>query len=325
MDINARQIEALDFNYLDQSETYQYSVDQLARVKLNAAILEKLGTEVNAWEAVNQAFDVAYRKVSTSLQTKVVQTLDSERDSIYTGITGMVTNMLKSPVTSQREAAEELQEPIKRYGINAGGEYQQQTMRTDQFCTDLLANYSSQLTALGLTAWVEALQAKNQEFSAAMNARTNDQASYVRSELTQLRQQIITTYRVFVKLMNVVLIYEGDTAYASTIDQMNAEVRHYRQIIARKGGGTTNGTNNTNNSNGTNEGGSEQGGGTTTNDGDDDTPPPSGGGGFPGSDEVDGGGSDQGGGTDQGGSDQGGGTDQGGSDFPPSGGGGFGG
>ena len=36
--------------------------------------------------------------------------------------------------------------------------------------------------------------------------------------------------------MNVVLVYEGDAAYATVIDQLNAEVRHYKQIIARKGG-----------------------------------------------------------------------------------------
>ena len=83
---------------------------------------------------------------------------------------------------------------------------------------------------------MEALQAKNEEFNAAMTARTNSQAGYVKSELGQLRQQLITAYRNFVKMLNVVLIYEGDTAYADAVDQMNAEVRHYKQIIARKGG-----------------------------------------------------------------------------------------
>ena len=48
MDINARQIDALDFNYLDQSETYQYSVDQLSRAKASTALMAKLGNEVGA-------------------------------------------------------------------------------------------------------------------------------------------------------------------------------------------------------------------------------------------------------------------------------------
>lgn len=38
MDINARQIESQDFNYLNQAETYQYSADQLERVKSSAAV-----------------------------------------------------------------------------------------------------------------------------------------------------------------------------------------------------------------------------------------------------------------------------------------------
>ena len=291
MDINARQIDALDFNYLDQSETYQYSVDQLARAKACQPLMDKVGNEINAWEAATQAFDQAYRKASTSAQTKSLQTLDSERDSYYNGFTGTVSNAVKSPVQAQREAAQQLLEPIKRYGVNTSGEYQQQTMRLSQICQDLLENFSTQLAALGLTAWVEALQAKNLEFQQAMTARTNDQAGYVKSELTVLRNNLIAAYRNFVKLANVVFIYEGDTAYATTIDQMNAEVRHYKQIIARKGGSTSEG-------------------------GDTPTPTPDGGGsgsGDGGGTEQGGSGSGEGGGTEQGGSGSGeGGSDQGG-------------
>ena len=212
MDINARQLGALDFNFLDQSETYQYIADQLARVKGCQPMMNKLSVYVTSWEAAMQTFDVAY----------------------------------------------------------ASGEYEQQTMRTEQLCNDLLTNFQSQLTALNLTAWVEALRAKNQEFQAAMNARTNDQADYVPSELTQLRRQMIAAYRNFVKMLNVVLLYEGDAEYATVVDQLNAEVRHYKQIIARKGGTTsattnTGGTGSSTNTGGTNENGGTQQGGSTDN------------------------------------------------------------
>ena len=286
MNINARQIDALDFNFLSQAETYQYSIDQLTRAKSSSAIMAKLSAEVGAWEAATQAFDSAFRKMTTTGQTKVVETLDAERDSIYTGFTGTVNSALKSPIAAQQQAAQQLQEPIKRYAISTTSVYQEQTMRTEQLSQDLLDNYQSQLAALGLTAWIEALQAKNQEFQAAMTQRTNDQAGYVKSELANLRLQIIATYRVFVKLMNVVLIYEGDTAYATVIDQMNAEVRHYRQIIARKGGTTP----------------ADNGGGTDT---------PGTGGDNGGGTDTPGTGGDNGGGTDTPGTggDNGGGTD----------------
>lgn len=236
MDINARQLDALDFNYLDQSETYQYNENQLVRAKGSAAIVAKLQEFITPWEQAKQRFDDRYRQMTTAGQTKTNETLDSERDTLTTGFSGTVRNAKKSPIPGQAEAAGVLEEVINRYGIRTDGEYEQQTMRTEQMCTDLLTNYQAQLTTLGLTAWVEALQAKNQEFNAAMTARTNSQAGYVKNELTQLRQQLITAYRNFVKMLNVVLIYEGDTAYADAVDQMNAEVRHYKQIIARKGG-----------------------------------------------------------------------------------------
>lgn len=322
MDVNARQIDALDFNYLDQSETYQYSVDQLARVKASAALMAKVGSEVNAWEAATQAFDTAFRKASTSFATQTVKTLDSERDSYYTGFTGTVNNALKSPLQAQRDAAQLLVEPIRRYNVNAGGEYQQQTMRTAQLCQDLLDNFAEPLATLRLTEWVQALQAKNTEFQQAMTARTNEQAGYVRSELTLLRQNIITAYRIFVKLANVVFIYEGDTAYATVIDQLNAEVRHYKQIIARKGGGGSSQSNQSNQNSQNNPENSENSGDNSSeNSGDNGGGlPPSGGGEVGGDDN---GGGDNGGGLPpSGGGEVGGDTggNSGGGGLPPSGG-----
>ena len=274
MDINARQLDALDFNYLDQSETYQYNENQLLRAKGCAAIVAKLQEFITPWEQAKQRFDECYRKMTTAGQTKTNEMLDGERDTLTTGFGGTVRNAKKSPIPGQAEAAAVLEEVINRYDIKTDGEYEQQTMRTGQMCTDLLTNYQAQLTTLGLTAWVEALQAKNEEFNAAMTARTNSQAGYVKSELGQLRQQLITAYRNFVKMLNVVLIYEGDTAYADAVDQMNAEVRHYKQIIARKGGkvsagsegtGTGTGTGSNENDNPSTGGsGQGEGGGTGT-------------------------------------------------------------
>ena len=293
MDLNARQLENLDFSYLDQSETYQYNDNQLVRVKACAAMMAKLEFVITPWEQAKQLFDERYRRMLTTGQTKTNEALDSERDALTTGFRGSVSNARKSPIAGQAQAAEVLFEVVERYDINTSGEYEQQTMRTDQMCTDLLTNYQSQLATLGLTAWVEALQAKNQEFNAAMTARTNAQAGYVRSELTQLRQMLITAYRNFVKMLNAVLLYEGDTAYADTVDQMNAEVRHYKQIISRKrGGGSTGGTSDVNQ--GTNNSGTSpdpsQGG--ENNSGGGTSPDPSQGGG----DNSGGGGSDENGG-----------------------------
>ena len=195
--------------------------------------------------------------MTTAGQTKTNETLDGERDKLTTGFNGTVSNAKKSPLPGQAEAATALEEVIKRYDIKTEGEYEQQTMRTGQMCTDLLTNYQAQLTTLGLTAWVEALQAKNEEFNAAMTARTNSQAGYVKGELGQLRQQLIVAYRNFMKMFNAVLLYEGDTAYADVVDQMNAEVRHYKQIIARKGGKVSAGSEGTGTGTGTGTGSNE--------------------------------------------------------------------
>ena len=76
MDINARQLDALDFNYLDQSETYQYNENQLVRAKGSAAIVAKLQEFITPWEQAKAAavleevinrYDIKREGVTSSL------------------------------------------------------------------------------------------------------------------------------------------------------------------------------------------------------------------------------------------------------------------
>ena len=143
------------------------------------------------------------------------------------------------------------------------------------------------LTTTGLDDWFQDLKAKNEAFLAKMNERTEAQAGQQKGIVREKRLLAEAAYKNVVKLLNAAAIMEqpAELDYNPVIDRLNAEVEHYRQILARKGTSTgTNSGGDGGSSDGGDDGGSDggsDGGDTPTPDPTPDptpTPDPSGGG-----------------------------------------------
>jgi hypothetical protein len=91
-----------------------------------------------------------------------------------------------------------------------------------------------------------------------MNERTADQAGLQKGIVRDTRLACEAAYRNVVKLINALSIveYPADMDYNTPIDLLNAEIEHYRLILARKGVSTGSGGNSgssTNSGTGSNE------------------------------------------------------------------------
>jgi uncharacterized membrane protein YgcG len=125
------------------------------------------------------------------------------------------------------------------------------------------------LTTTGLDDWFTDLKQKNADFLAKMNERTEAQAGLEKGIVREKRLLCEAAYRNVVKLVNAMAICEVPAGFDFTtaFNLLNAEIEHYRQILARKGistgsnsggdGGTGTGSNENENTGG---GGSTGGG-----------------------------------------------------------------
>ena len=130
-----------------------------------------------------------------------------------------------------------------------------------------------------------------------VNERTAAQAGQQKGIVRETRLAAEAAYKNVVKLLNAMAICETPAGldYSAAIDRLNAEVEHYRQILARKGVST----------------GTNSGGDGTTNDNDNEN-----GGGSTDSGSTDGGSTDSGSGSSDSGSDSGSGSSDGNDPMP---------
>jgi len=106
-------------------------------------------------------------------------------------------------------------------------------------------NYQCELAlnATGINDFYADLKTKNEAFLAKMNERTEAQSYQQKGIVRETRIQAEQAYKDLVKLINALAIVEvpADFYWSDAINSLNAEIDHYKQILARKGVSTGSG------------------------------------------------------------------------------------
>lgn len=287
MNIRAKQLASLDVTRMDITTALGFFGQIKDIVVANTALTDVLSTVWTAFSTALQEFDVAYAQVRKWMQTADLEELDKQRDTALSAFLNALKAMLASPNQTKQAAARYLSFIRDKYTLLSSDEYMKETTAIAQMVQEMEGDAQAMeaLTATGLDDWLADLKTKNEAFLAKMNERTEAQAGLQKGIVREKRLAVEACYRDVLKLINALAIveYPAGMNYGTPIDRLNAEIEHYRQILARKGGGSGGS-------------GSSQQGGTTENGG------------------TEQGGTTENGGTEQGGTEQGGGTENGGGD-----------
>ena len=297
LNLNAKQISDLQISRFDNA-TLLSAVEQTSQhVQHSAVARQKLGSIADAYVSAANAYDVAYNPSQKDLLTDVVAELDKVRDKAQTAWHENILAGQRSPNEQKAMVARQLVQLYKDYHLETADEYMKQTTNISQMIQAVEGNATimAALPTMGLDDYLTDLKQKNEAFAAKVAERTAGTVGREKGVVAAARATVEKALRDLIRATNVVSIYEGDGGLDQFIDTVNAEIEHYRQILARKGGSSGSGSS----SNSGNSGNSGNGG--TTNTGDNN-----------------GGGAEQGG-SEQGGSEQGG-TDTPGGDTPGGGG-----
>ena len=275
MNINAKQMTEIATSRMDITTVLGYFGQIKGIVTQNQQLVSALSTVWTAFTAAYDAFDDAYAQARKWAQTEDIETLDTERDKALSAFLSALKSMQSSPNAQKQQAARLLMFIREKYTLNASDEYMKETTAIAQMIQEMEQNMQAEqaLTTTGLDDWFQDLKAKNEAFLAKMNERTEAQAGQQKGIVREKRLLAEAAYKNVVKLLNAAAIMEqpADLDYNPVIDRLNAEVEHYRQILARKG--TSTGTN-SGGDGGSSDGGDDGGSDGGSDGGDTPTPTP---------------------------------------------------
>ena len=294
---NALQWNALPLRQMDNATllSYMHNVDEKGQADNAAPMRTKLAEFWTPFHQAYNTYDQVFNPARKSLDTEDLANLDTTRDDALGAYHEAVLGLQRNPNEAKKQAARLLNLNYDTYKPERGQEYMKETELISQMTTEIRGSQelSAAIQLLGLEDYLNDLEQKNQAFAQLVKGRTASTEGYQKGAVAEARANLEQKYQLFRQMLNVASIYEGDADYRPFILAVNAEVEHFRQILARKGvsmGADINsGTGTTTPTTPENQGTGDNGGTTTpTNPSTPDTPsdPGTGGGGSGGSSEV---------------------------------------
>ena len=194
-----------------------------------------LTAAVNSFETAFNAFDAALKASATNLATASATDADVERDQSWRGINAYVKAMCNHPTTEVASAAIEAKSLLDKYGDPTSLAQTEESGVLHNLLQDLEAFDSAKRTSLALDVWIADLKTKEEAFLAAAAKRTEADAARQVGIVKETRTAAEAAYRSLVDTVNALAMIEGDGAYATFIDHVNAVVERQKGILkARK-------------------------------------------------------------------------------------------
>ena len=235
--LNIKQLRTEEsFGYLKQVETETANLpiggeaETPSEISLLSATNPLLETKVNEFTTTVDAFDDALKASSTNPATATATATDDARDASWRGANNYVTAMCAHPTAEVAANAAEAKSLFDKYGDPTKLAQTEESGVLHNLLQDLEALDSSKRTALNLDVWIADLKTKEEAFLAAATARTEADAARQVGIVKETRTAAEAAYRSLVDTVNALAMINGDTAYATFIDHVNAMIERQKAI-----------------------------------------------------------------------------------------------
>ena len=225
------EIVQTDFSHLNNGAHFQFIKNVSDRLATDTKIKEN---------AVGQAVIKALTEALTtedkylvlsqkSLLTDEIAHADKERDTLFTGYRTAVKGFLNMPIAALAKNARELWQHLADYAIDPQMQLERETGLITNLCTDLVGKYATQVQALGLKAYVDALKTANERVETLLVQRTTDNSTKVVGALRTAREASDKAFRNLSKVVNALAILGNPADYAAFIDFINTLIKRYKE------------------------------------------------------------------------------------------------
>lgn len=223
---------------------------------------------VTMFKAAVTAFDEALKASQASAFTEAMTTADELADTAWRSITATAKAQLPHPVAEARSAAQEAVVILKKYGDVTAMPYNEEYGNIPNALQDFAAMGVEKQKLCYIDAWVEELQKRYDEFTAAQAQRTEEQGAKVQGIVKTSRTACDESFRTLVSYVNAMVAVSGETAYADFIDNVNVIIDEAKATLAaratRSGGSSSSSSTSTSGNSSTSSSSSSSSGGSSS-------------------------------------------------------------
>ena len=225
------EIAQIQLSHLNNGAHFQFMKNVSDRLASDTKIKENAVGQA-AIKALTEALTAEDKYLvlsQKSLLTDDIIKADRERDTLFAGYRTAVKGFLNMPVADLAKHAHQLWQHLVDYAIDPKMQLERETGLITNLCTDLAGEYATQVQALGLKPYVDALKTANERVEALLVQRTADNSTKVIGALAAARRTSDDAIRNLIKVVNALAILGKPADYAAFIDFMNTLIKRYKE------------------------------------------------------------------------------------------------
>ena len=141
--------------------------------------------------------------------------------------------------TEKKAAAEHLWNIVKKYNVDPGENYSEESSKLQQMLQELStdAQAGQHLTLLGLESLITQLNTANEAVRTLMGQRNDERMQIEKAALFNAREHADKAYRDLVLSLNASAVMDDDAhRFDELISQVNELIKYYRLYVVPKGG-----------------------------------------------------------------------------------------
>jgi hypothetical protein len=170
------------------------------------------------------------QRMHKSEYTKQIAEADQRVDHCISSINEIIVASTRHPQETVRTAAYSLKVRLDEYGRIQRKSYEAETLAVDMLLSDLQSDaYSSKVTLLGLTVWVNELTAAETAFQQLFATRQDETEVKPKGSLTDIRREIDPQYHELVEMANAASIVGTVTDIDAFISKVNVDVDYFNE------------------------------------------------------------------------------------------------
>ena len=189
---------------------------------LAASAPTTLATSVATFKNAVDAFDDALKDSATVPSTALAAEADAARDNAWRAANNYLKAMAAHPTESLRRTATEFKTLFDKYGDPTSLPQTEESGILHNLLQDLKAIGNGKLSTIAFEAWLTHLESCETSFLSAVSQRTEEEAARQVGIVKESRQAADAAYRSLAGLVNALAVVNGDEAYATFIDRVNA-------------------------------------------------------------------------------------------------------
>lgn len=225
------EIKQIDLAHMNNGAHFTYMTNVLNRAEADEHIKVDAATQVADLKAAMATEDKYFKTSEKNLKTDIIAAADAERDKLCRNYLKTLKALMNMPDETIANSAKALVQMFIDYELDPDAQLDKQTGVLLNMVADWEGKHAQDVTNTNTGKFVELIKAANEKVHSLMVERSDEEKEVPVGALKSARKQTDIAYRALVKMVNALIMVNGETDYADFVKFLNYEIKRYKEEV----------------------------------------------------------------------------------------------